>query len=210
MDTSAFRELKHAFPVLLTPGDWWITNPGTGIELVEVSFDGDNWDSGTVTPTTETYIIPGGLWVRPASTTQTLHYRPAYDTYWVYYTNREKLNNMFGSQNIEKWSDLDNDGTEEAVIETRIYEEIQNVHGEINGHLCHLYDTPFDPVPRQIQMIATAFVGHNLRDARYMSEEDDTVLRKYERAWRDLMLIKEGAIRLPNLKARTTPSYEAT
>lgn len=209
MDTSEARTFDRDNPALLAPGDWWISHQnGVTIELVEISIDCETWRSATVTPTSPMYVIPGGCYVR-AVNDLTLSYTQKSPDSVIYYTNRTRLDQMFGRQNIAKWADLENDGLETTLIDARITTAILDIQELIDSHLCHLYLTPFDPAPRVIQSIATALAGHELRDARHMDEDDASVLRKYEIAMKKLMLIKEGAIRLPDLQASTMGSIEA-
>ena len=130
------------------------------------------------------------------------------------YSSRHLLNAMFGKQNIDEWANLENYDEEqseeqETAIIARIELENERVNAYIDDSLRHLYCTPFTcPAPRTIEAMATAMVGHNLRDARYMNEDDPVVLRKYERAMQTMNQLKEGSIRAPGFQAKTHPSFE--
>ena len=130
------------------------------------------------------------------------------------YTSRYLLNAMFGEQNINEWANLENydedqNAEQEAAINARIELENERVNAYIDDSLRHLYCTPFTcPAPRTIEAMATAMVGHNLRDARYMSEDDPVVLRKYERAMQTMNQLKEGSIRAPGFQAKSHPSFQ--
>ena len=128
------------------------------------------------------------------------------------YTNRLLLDAMYGRQNIDEWANLENcedDAQSKHEIEARIQLEINRVEAYLDDSLRHLYCTPFEcPVSPTIEAIATALVGHNLRDARYMNEDDTVVLRKYERAMNTLHQLKEGSIRVPGFMAKAHPQFE--
>ena len=128
------------------------------------------------------------------------------------YTNRLLLDAMYGRQNIDEWANLENcedDAQSKREITARIQLEINRVESYLDDSLRHLYCTPFEcPVPPTIEAIATALVGHNLRDARYMNEEDTVVLRKYERAMNTLHQLKEGSIRVPGFMVKAHPQFE--
>ena len=119
---------------------------------------------------------------------------------------------MYGRQNIDEWANLENceDNLESNhEIDARIQLEINRVESYLDDSLRHLYCTPFDcPVPQTIEAIATALVGHNLRDARYMNEDDPAVLRKYERAMNTLHQLKEGSIRVDGFRAKSFPQFQ--
>ena len=128
------------------------------------------------------------------------------------YTNRLLLDAMYGRQNIDEWANLENcedDAQSKREITARIQLEINRVESYLDDSLRHLYCTPFEcPVPPTIEAITTALVGHNLRDARYMNEEDTVVLRKYERAMNTLHQLKEGSIRVPGFAVKAHPQFE--
>ena len=128
------------------------------------------------------------------------------------YTNRLLLDAMYGRQNIDEWANLENcedDAQSKREITARIQLEINRVESYLDDSLSHLYCTPFEcPVPPTIEAITTALVGHNLRDARYMNEEDTVVLRKYERAMNTLHQLKEGSIRVPGFMVKAHPQFE--
>ena len=129
------------------------------------------------------------------------------------YTSRYLLNAMYGKQNIDEWANLENydedqNAEQETAINARIELENERVNAYIDDSLQYLYCTPFPcPAPRTIEAMATAMVGHNLRDARYMNEDDPVVLRKYERAMNTLHQLKEGSIRTTGFRAKTFPSF---
>ena len=137
---------------------------------------------------------------------------PGLETDDCQYTDRSKLNAMWGGQNIEEWADLENceDSRERTmIINDRITLEIKRVTAYIDDSLRPWYCNPFKcPVPQTIEDIASALVGHNLRDARFMNEADPVVTRKYERAMNTLHQLKEGSIRVPGFQAKTAPSFE--
>lgn len=128
------------------------------------------------------------------------------------YTNRALLNAMYGKQNIDEWSDLENcedSSRRDRIIAERIQLEIDRVSAYVDDSLRHLYCGPFScPPPRTIEAMVTAMVGHNLRDARYMNEDDPTVIRKYERAMNTLHQLKEGSIRVAGFQAKAHPQFE--
>jgi len=68
----------------------------------------------------------------------------------VAYTTRAKLETQFGAVNIEKWADLDGDGSE-ATIDARITAAIAYADGEIDDRL--------RPSPYTVPVVLTAGTG---------------------------------------------------
>ena len=74
MSDPSLVEFTQANPVFLAPGIHWIDHE-TDIEQVEVSIDGDLWESPSIPATTRLRQHAGGVYIRPSDPAVTMRTR---------------------------------------------------------------------------------------------------------------------------------------
>jgi phage gp36-like protein len=90
------------------------------------------------------------------------------------YSIREDSENIFGSDNIRQWADLNNrEHTDE--IDARINWAISQAYANINGRLKNgPYSVPFqEPVDENIVQLSAKLVGVLLYDGRNLVDTDE-------------------------------------
>ena len=81
------------------------------------------------------------------------------------YCSRTDVDNIYGTHNVAKWSQLDND--QAAANTTRIAEAIADSDGEIDDRFRQSrYATPFSPVPRKVKTWSARLSGIWLMQSR--------------------------------------------
>lgn len=79
----------------------------------------------------------------------------------------------------------------------RIDDAIADAGGQIDGYLRKRgYTIPYEPVPRLLTTIARALVRYYLNKDRGNLESDDTIVRDYKDAMKQLQSIAEGKVAL--------------
>jgi phage gp36-like protein len=94
----------------------------------------------------------------------------------VYYANRSDIELAFGSTNVQKWADLNNN-LDDDEIDGRICWSLLNSHARINDRLSDgPYVIPFEaPYPTQIILLTSKLAGVFLYDSRRITDRQEEV-----------------------------------
>jgi len=122
------------------------------------------------------------------------------------YTNRARLERMFGKMNIKVWADLDGD-EDDNNIEAVIYQACVDASRIIDSMLgAGLYKVPFEaPYPRLIEHIASTKVGCMLYTTRGLGIESlDKIISSKNKECENLINnILTGRVRLESAAVST-------
>lgn len=134
------------------------------------------------------------------------------------YSSRKQIEQFFGSRNVEKWSDLNNDQAATEIqdrITLAIADSTQLVNDYLRGGP---YDVGFSlPIARQVRQITTMLSGVHLYEARGTIDFDgsgssSTPAHRLQHhkveAMRRLDMINNGALRLPEPALSYVPTVQ--
>ena len=159
----------------------------TGVERIEITFT--TGGAATIAPEDITLVDPSTL----STETQ--------------YHTVEDLYSRFGSENINKWADMNN-LRKPREIATRIIDAIVTASNYVESRLRQRYNSlPFDPIPWDIRNLTRLRTGYVLYGARGIEDENDEVSSANTEFRKTLQEILRGQLRIdaPTVKTHGSP-----